>query len=286
MQIVRARACRYLIGLTLCCVASSSLLAGSCLGVEEGLSATRELLSQGRFPDAWDKLSALSASHPDCAEVVLMDARMHAGRGQPQDAEKLFLRACQLAPSEPEPFFQLGVFYDGRQQHGRAAEQFRKVLRLTPGDPHAYDYLGLSLEALGNFDKAESAYRMGLARNSGDRFDPMLHYNYGRFLVKQNRFDAAQGHLDKALELAPDVRAVHYERAKLAERLGDTEGARFYAETALALADPEGVILDMQVHYLLSRIYRDLGEADLAAKYTALSQKAELPLRARQRSGR
>ena len=286
VRIVCVKAFKCSIALVLSCAAGSSSLQGSCLGAEPGLSATRELLSRGRVADAQNQLLALSTSHPNCAQIVLLDAQIHAGLGQPQDAEKLFLRACELAPSEPEPFFQLGVFYDGRQQHGRAAEQFRKVLGLAPGDPQAYDYLGLSLEALGDFDRAELAYRMGLARNSGQRFDPMLHYNYGRFLVKQNRFPDAKVHLDKALELAPAVRAVHYERAKLAEMLGNIQGARFHAERALALPDRTGVILDMQVHYLLSRVYRDLGEADLAAKYAALSQKAELPLKARQRSGR
>ena len=43
-----------------------------------------------------------------------------------------------------------------------------------------------------------------------------------------------------------------------------------------SLEDRGRVILDMQVHYLLSRIYRELGEKELAAKYTSLSQQAEI----------
>ncbi len=231
-------------------------------------------------------LSTLAASHPNCLPGVLLRARAHAARGQAREAETLYLHACELAPAQPEPFFQLGVFYDGRQQHARAAEQFRKVLGLAPGDPQAYDYLGLSLEALGEFDKAESAYRMGLASNSGPRSDPMLHYNYGRYLLKRGRLADSQRHLDEAVKRAPGVRAVHYERAQLALRLGTLQSARAHAERALQTADPRGVILDMQVHYLLSRIYRGLGETDLAARYTALSQQAEIPLDARRHSGR
>ena len=114
----------------------------------------------------------------------------------------------------------------------------------------------------------------------------MLHYNYGRFLAKHGRLYDAKAHFDEAVKLSPGVRAVHYERAKLAEMLGDLEGARVHAERALELEDRGGVILDMQVYYLLSRIYRELGEKELAAKYTSLSQQAEIPLSARQRSGR
>ncbi len=261
-------------------------LRASCDGAEQGVSAARRALAQGHAAAARSALSALAASHPECAPAVALRAQFEAARGNAGEAERLFLRACNLAPGQPEPFFQLGVFYDSRQQHGKAAEQFRKVLALAPADPQAYDYLGLSLEGLGDFGKAESAYRMGLAHNKGPRFDPMLHYNYGRYLMKQGRLADARRHLDQALELVPEVRAVHYERAKLAEALGDLEGARSRAERALALKDPAGVILDMQVHYLLSRVYRALGEAELAARFTKLSQQAEIPMDARRRSGR
>ncbi len=215
-----------------------------------------------------------------------MRAQAEAARGQENDAEAHFLRACEIAPNQPEPRLQLGVFYNGRQQHGRAAEQFRKVLALQPADPRSYDYLGLSLEAQGEFDKAESSFRMGLAKNSGPRFDPMLHHNFGRHLMKRNRLAEAGKHLDEALRLVPNVRAVRYERARLAEMEGNLNGARSHAEAALRLPDPGGVILDMQVHYLLSRIFRALGETDIAAKYAALSREADIPLDARRRSGR
>ncbi len=259
---------------------------GSCVGAEAQLGQVRANLSSGQGPVALQQLASLSRSHSECPEVALLQAQVDAARGQPERAEAGFLRAIELAPGRPDTHFQLGMFYDRRQQHGRAAEQFRKVLAVAPKDPQAYDYLGLSLEAQGQFDKAESAYRMGLANNSGPRFDPMLHYNYGRLLAKQNRWSDARKHLDQAVKLAPKVRAVHYERAKLAERDGAMAQARTYAEQALKTPDPGGVILDMQVHYLLSRIYRALGEVALAARYTELSQKAEIPLSARQRSGR
>lgn len=267
-------------------LAAVTPMRGSCVGAEERLAAAQEALAQGMVDSASGQLKELAQSHPDCLPALLLRAQLLAALGDSRQAEASLVRASELAPSRPEPFFQLGVFYDSRQQHGKAASQFRKVLALTPGDPQTYDYLGLSLEALGEFDKAEASYRMGLARNSGPRFDPMLHYNYGRFLVKHGRFDDAKGHLEEAARLSPGVRAVHYERAKLAEKVGDIHGARGHAERALELEDRGGVILDMQVHYLLSRIYRALGETELAEKYTALSQRAEIPLGARLRTGR
>lgn len=258
----------------------------SCSGAERGLAAAQQDLGQGRVDTALALLATLAKSHPECEAVPLLQAQVHAALGKASEAEDFFLEAIEMSPGQPAAIFQLGVFYDGRQQHGKAAGQFRKVLALNPADPQAYDYLGLSLEALGEFAQAESAFRMGLARNSGPRFDPMLHYNYGRFLAKHGRLTDAKAHLDEAVKLSPGVRAVYYERAKLSEKLGDLAGARSQAEKALALADRAGVILDMQVHYLLARIYRTVGEAELAEKYADLSAKGEIPLAARQRSGR
>ncbi len=282
---MHARMLNSLVALVLLLGATGAARA-SCDGAEQGLAAAQEELGQGRVDSALARLAALARSHPKCGETPLLQAQVHAALGNARQAEGFFSEAITLAPGQPAPIFQLGVFYDGRQQHGRAAEQFRRVLALAPADPQAYDYLGLSLEALGDFAQAESAYRMGLARNSGPRFDPMLHYNYGRFLAKHGKLADAKSHLDEAVKLSPAVRAVHYERAKLSERLGDLAGARSHAERALQLPDRAGVILDMQVHYLLARIYRTMGETALAKEYAALSAKGEIPLAARQRSGR
>ena len=279
------RGCSYLFVVAVGLLSAASARS-SCVGAEAGLSQVQRSLAQGRIQSAVDRLSGLISSHPKCPPVVAMQAQFFARQGMAREAEEWFLRAVELGPDQPEAHFHLGVFYDGRQQHAKAAERFRKVLSLAPSDPQAYDYLALSLEAQGQFDKAEAAYRMGLARNSGPRFDPMLHYNYGRYLMKQSRLAEAKSHLDEAVRHAPSVRAVHYERARVAERLGDLQGARMHAERALQLEDRGGVILDMQVYYLLSRLYRALGEDELAARYTALSEKAEIPLDARRRSGR
>ena len=260
--------------------------SGSCDGAEATIASTQRALSQGQASAALRSLAALAESHPECVPAIMLRAQVAAARGDASQAESLYQQATDLAPTRPEPFFELGVFYDGRQQHGRAAEQFRKVLEIAPTDPQAWDYLGLSLEALGDFDRADSAYRMGLARNQGPRFDPMLHYNYGRLLMKLGRLAESEEHLNRAVRLAPSMRAVHYERARLAERTGDAAGALGHAERALRTADARGVILDMQVHYLLSRLHRALGNTEKAKEFQTLTEGAEVPLDARRRSAR
>jgi hypothetical protein len=57
--------------------------------------------------------------------------------------------------------------------------------------------------------------------------------------------------------------------------------ARREAEKALELPDRAGVILDLQVYYLLQQIYSQIGESALARKYAELSRTTPIPPRGR-----
>jgi tetratricopeptide (TPR) repeat protein len=252
-----------------------------------GAAALAELLLQAGKPAEADALSARAvAADPANVEALIVRGRILGMKGESSPAEELLTRACKLARNNPQAHFELGVLYDRLQRNANAAEQFEMVAKLTPENARAYDYLALNLEPLGQFERAEWAYRQALQVNHAPWFDGFLDYNYGRFLMKRNRLQEAATHLDRAVELAPNTRAVHYERAKLAEKLGKYEDARAEAERALALADPGGVILDLQVYYQLVRIYTRLGETGLATKYTKLAEASNVPLRSRMRGGR
>lgn len=232
--------------------------------------------------------AAAMPARSDCrgAEAALATARSAAGRTDLASAERAYLAVQASHPSCAEAFFELGVLYDRTQQPGKAAAQFEKAVELAPDNPQAWDYLALSLEPLGEFQRAERAYQKGLAVNRGPLFDAFLDYNYGRFLMKMNRLDEAAVHLDRAVALAPQTRAVYYERAKLHEKRGRYEEARRDAEKAAGLPDPAGIILDLQVYYQLARIYGRLGEKELAAKYRKLAETSKVPISSRLRGGR
>jgi len=337
-----------------CCVAAESQLLGSaaaCAGAESRLRTAAQALDRGGLAEAERLLVPLQASHPDCGEVLLGLARLHASRkdaitaqqlfsqaielapqdarghyyfaqfcfsqgeyrradyysdkalsldggnadalvlkgqllavkGQTPAAQELLEKACKLDPTHAEAHYQLGVLLDGRKLHREAVQQFEKVTALRPHDPRAYDFLALNLESLGEAKRAEVAYRKGLQVNKGLLFDSFLDYNYGRFLLKENRPAESKVHLDRALRFAPETRAVHYEHGKLNLRLQRYREARLDAERALSLPDPSGFVLDLQVYYLLATVYSRLGENELARKYTELCRTARIPIRARER---
>ncbi len=234
-----------------------------------------------RAYDLVDKALILKSEYP---EALILKGQMLAMRGEPLTARKTLEEACRIAPNNAEAHFQLGILFDNSKLNRQAVEQFRISVALRPSDPRSYDYLGLNLEALGETRQAASIYKRGLLVNKGPLFDYFLDYNYGRFLLKQRRLQESKVHLDRAVSLAPQTRAVYYERGKLNLILGDYQQARRDAEQASKLQDPSGFVLDLQVYYLLSTIYSHLGEHELARQYAELSKTARIPIQDRARN--
>jgi protein O-GlcNAc transferase len=256
----------------------AAVLAGvdPCAGARD-LKAAAEAIDKGELARA-DHLSALAlALAPDCPEALVVQGRVLSRKGRPREARAALEKAVRLAPASAEARYQLGLWLYRALLHAEAVPQFEKVVALRPRDARAHDYLALNLEALGEAERAERAYQKALAANGGPSPDPFFDYYYGRFLLKQNRFEESRAHLDRAVALHPDERTVHYERGKVNLALKDYAAARRDAERALSLRDPAGPVADVQVYYLLATVYARLGETDLARKYAELSRTAPIP---------
>jgi tetratricopeptide (TPR) repeat protein len=239
----------------------------------------RLLLEQGQYQRA-DETSVLGLEKkPNDPAALAVRGEILIMKGQVEEATNLLEQALQLDPDNVEANFQLGTLADENKRHAEAAKHFEKVLAVNGRDAQAWDYLALNVEVLGEVARAQNAYLEGEAINQpGRHFDSFLDYNYGRFLTKRNQLNGAKQHLDHAVELAPEVRAVWYDRAKVNLLMKNYEDARSDAERAAALPDTQGVILDLQVYALLGQIYGRLGNQELSNKYDALSRVARVPV--------
>jgi tetratricopeptide (TPR) repeat protein len=251
--------------------------ADPCAGAEPALASAAEALDKGQWARA-DYQSALALSlNPDCPEALLIRGRILVLRGQASAARETLEKAASLDTENAEARYQLGVLLYRRQLYPEAVPHLEKAAALRPADGRAHDYLALSLEGLGDAERADLAYRSALKANDGTFRDPFFDYYYGRFLLKQSRLEESQSHLDRAVALHPYERAAHYERGKLNLARKEYAAARKDAERALSLRDPDGLVLDLQVYYLLATVYSRLGESELARKYAELSRTTEIP---------
>jgi tetratricopeptide (TPR) repeat protein len=242
-----------------------------CAGAPDLASAT-EAVDGGEVARA-DYLSSLAlALNPDCPAALVIQGRVLTLKGRLREGREALEKAVRLAPNDAEARYQLGIWLYRRLLYAEAVPQFEKVVARRPLDARAHDYLALNLEALGDAERAESAYDNASKVKEGPLRDPFFDYYYGRFLLKQNRPEESRAHLDRAVALHPDERTVHYERGKANLALKEYGAARKDAERALSLRDPAGLVLDLQVYYLLATVYARLGETELARKYAELSR--------------
>ncbi len=253
----------------------------TCWKVTLALGRLRYEQGDYRRANTYSELALLSA--PENPEALVLRAQLLLMQNQEPQAQTLLEKACKLAPNSAEAHYQLGVVYDSNRRNLDAVSEFEKVIRLRPNDARAYDYLALNLEPMGEIQTAAAVYEKAIAVSQGPLADPFLDYNYGRLLFKLNRLAESKKHLDRAVQLAPETRAVYYEHARLNLRLDHLQDARADAERALALPDPGGYILDLQVYNLLVQVYTRLGEREAAQKYVRLSESASIPIKARER---
>jgi tetratricopeptide (TPR) repeat protein len=259
-------------------VGAGLLGADPCAGARD-LESAAVALDNGEVARA-DYLSALAlALDPDCPQALVIQGRVLSLKGRLREAREALEKAVRVDPANAEARYQLGVWLYRRLAYPEAVEQLEKVVALRPLDARAHDYLALSLEGIGEAERADLAYRSALKVKDGPFPDAFFDYYYGRFLLKQNRLEESRSHLDRAVALRPDERAVHYERGKLHLALKEYGAARRDAERALSLRDPAGLVLDLQVYYLLATVYARLGETELARKYAELSRTTSIPER-------
>ena len=240
----------------------------------------RFLLEHGQYQRADDLSAQALEVDPDDAVALSVRGEILDMKGQPQQGMELLEKACQFDPRNARAQFQLATMYDRAKRLADAVSHFKKVVEMDPSNAQAWDYLALDLEPLGEVERADLAYQKGLAVNQpGPHFDSFLDYNYGRFLMKRNDLPASKRHLDRAVQLAPDIRAPWYELAKLNLRVKNYAQAREDAERAANIRDPRGIIIDLQLYVLLEQIYTRLGDTASAGKYAKLSRQTPVPSR-------
>jgi tetratricopeptide (TPR) repeat protein len=236
-------------------------------------------LSRGLGPQAARLAAQALAIDPDCTEALVVRGQILGQRGLYGESRAVLEKAVALDPNNADAQHELGVWFFRVNLFKQAAARFEAAVAVNPNRTRSLDYLALCLEMLGEGERAERVFRdaLQLQAKGGPFADPTLDYNFGRFLLKQGRLEEGRPHLDRAIALYPLRRGPRYQRAKLHLAHKNYESAREDAELALALGKPGDVVLDLQVHYLLTTIYSRLGEEELAKKHAELARTTEIP---------
>jgi Flp pilus assembly protein TadD len=215
--------------------------------------------------------------------------------GQADAAIAQFRRALELRPAHAKTWKALGVVYASQGDYARAEEPFHRACLLNAKLPDACLYFGralylldrfddavnvlraaaendaqngqiyrieaLALEGAGKSEPAEAAFRqaMRLDKNSALNEDPAI--DYGVFLYRAGRVEAALEPLHAAVERHPDAARAQLELGCALLAVDQVELAAAHLQRATAL-DPQGA----RGHLLLGKAYQRMGKSELAQK--------------------
>ncbi len=121
--------------------------------------------------------------------------------GMLEEATREFRHVVELKPKEALAHFYLGLVAAKQDDWAEAQRAFHRGVEVGGPQPAMLHNLGLSYEKLDRLDEAEATF--GDAAHRARR-DPRILTAWGIAAMRQNKFEVAEGRLDRAKEVAED----------------------------------------------------------------------------------
>ena len=165
------------------------------------------------------------AKEPKNGQLWDMVGRFAVASGKPAEAETAFMKAIELAPEFPSPYYQLGVMYAAQKKFPESEKRLREVIEKNDKNVGAHVLLGMVINSQGRIDEANKEYRKALTLSPKN---PLAANN-----LASNLADGG-GNLDEALKFAQIAR----EAAPEDPNMGDTLGWVYYKKGLIENAYP------------------------------------------------
>lgn len=172
------------------------------------------------------------ALRPMVTSTIAAAAAVHAKENDPSEAERLFVRALNLMPDNPQILGELAALY---LRTGRLADTKAVHERLVELEPeNAYHHINLASVAaeLGDFGRAEAALKRAIELKP-DSALPQI--SLAQLYLQSGNFAMARSVAENSIRLTPTAQGYGI-LAAAAQALGDTATARIATETAQRLA--------------------------------------------------
>jgi tetratricopeptide (TPR) repeat protein len=189
---------------------------------------------QGHVDEAVKQLQTMVSGGPTDTEVYLTMTQVYLQAKRYPEAEEVTDKALALN-SKPEDQemarYMLGSIYERQKKYDQAEEQFKKVLAVDPLNAQACNYLGYMLADRGvRLEESVKYIQKALQAdpNNGAYMDSL-----GWAYYKMNRFDLAEGPLEKAASKIKGDPTVQEHLGHLYYRMGRKADAQRQWEEAL-----------------------------------------------------
>ncbi|MGI9074595.1 MAG: tetratricopeptide repeat protein [Bryobacteraceae bacterium] len=252
-------------GLTLILLVAGSLspqqrIENDTTSVAARLAKANTDFKAARLAEAKQIAEEILRSEPANATALEIKGNAEYLLGDVSTAIGTFIGLLDQHPENQEAPYMLGRIYYQESMVDEATGQFQRVLKINPRSYKAYDNLGLCYEAKGDNELALRYFltAIKLVENDHPEYDS-AYANLADLLLKtgdaQKAFDAAS----KATKRNAYSARNFYLGAKALEQLGKFDLSLNWLQRSIAL-DPNYP----EPQYLLSRVYRQLGQKEKA----------------------
>jgi tetratricopeptide (TPR) repeat protein len=256
-------------------ISAQQVLTDDTASVAAKLAQANASFRAARLAEAKEIAEQVLRSQPGNQSALEIKGNVQYLEGDVSAAIDTFINLLDLHPENQEAPYMLGRIYYQESRVDQAMGQFQRVLKIDPRSYKAYDNLGLCYEAKGDNEKAIRYFltAIKLVENDHPEYDS-AYANLAELLLKtgdaQKAFDAAS----KATKRNPYSARDFYLGAKALEQLGQFDLSLNWLQRSAAL-DPNYP----EPEYLLSRVYRQLGQQEKAeeARKKFLEAKAKSP---------
>jgi FkbM family methyltransferase len=176
----------------------------------EALTKGQELHRAGDFLQAEQLYRRVLQSAPTQAEAWFLLGGTCQALNRIEEAVSHFQKALELKPDFPDALNSLGIAFVQQRKVEEAVASFRQAARRKPDMHQAHSNLGNALKELGRLEEAIPCYREAVRLNP-DFTDG--HNNLGLALADLGQYDEALLHCEQAIRLRPDFAEPHQNRA-------------------------------------------------------------------------
>lgn len=228
----------------------------------------------GNLPDAVTTLQTAVRIAPQEPDAYYRLAFVFLKGYRDQDARNVLAEGIRLVPGSPLLYYAHGLVNEVDGRYRQAIEDLRHALRLQPHQPGAWAELGRLSAKADDYPHAFAAYETALSQGAptSDVVD------YANLLLRFGRLTQAKRLLDEVMKRHPDQAEAYLRLGEVYEKESNYIQAAKLLERARAL-DPDSA----EVHILLARALRGVGQAQAAREEQELAARTLLNAAERER---
>jgi tetratricopeptide (TPR) repeat protein len=201
--------------------------------------------------------------YPRSARMLIGLGAARYAQSSKEQAEQIFLEACDLNPSDPTPYLFLGRLQATENNEPPGwMDRMKRFVSLHPGNAMAHYFYAVALTKQER--SQENLVEVESQLNTAIKLDPHLGNAYlqlGILRTEREDFPGAVAAFQKAIETTALPDEAHYRLAQVYRRTGDTEKARQEAEQFRQISEQKSKVAERERHEVQEFVYtlRDPG---------------------------